>query len=223
MSRLAAILVYVLTAAFFAVFFLYPTTQTLGGAFFDVDGHWTFAYVKEVFKNPIYVEGLRNAFALAVTSTTAAFLLAMPLAWLGDRYEFAGKKLLSAQCCLRRWSCRRSWEPSASRRSSVRTGRSTPCCTTSAYSRQITPSIGSGSTGSGAWSRSTPSTFTRSCILTSRRRWLTSTPRWRKPPKTSAAPGSESSSRSRCRSSLPACLRAARLSSSGRLPNSACR
>ncbi len=96
MSRVAAILVYVLTAAFFAVFFLYPTTQTLGGAFLDVDGHFTFAYVKEVFKNPIYLEGLRNAFALAVTSTAAAFALSMPLAWLSDRFEFAGKKLLTA-------------------------------------------------------------------------------------------------------------------------------
>ena len=96
MSRFAAILVYVLTAAFFAVFFLYPTTQTLGGAFFDVDGHFTFAYVKEVFRNPIYVEGLRNAFLLAVTSTLAAFAISLPLAWLGDRFEFAGKKLLTA-------------------------------------------------------------------------------------------------------------------------------
>ncbi len=96
MSRLVAILVYVLTAAFFAVFFLYPTTQTLGGAFFDVDGHFTFAYIREVFRNPIYIEGLRNAFLLAVTSTAAAFALSMPLAWLGDRFEFVGKKLLTA-------------------------------------------------------------------------------------------------------------------------------
>ena len=96
MSRLTAILVYVFTAAFFAVFFLYPTTQTLGGAFFDVNEHFTFAYVREVFRNPIYVEGLRNAFLLAVMSTAAAFALSMPLAWLADRYEFAGKKLLSA-------------------------------------------------------------------------------------------------------------------------------
>ena len=96
MSRFAAILVYVLTAAFFAVFFLYPTTQTLGGAFFDLAGRFTFAYVREVFRNPIYVEGLRNAFLLAVASTAAAFALSLPLAWLGDRFEFAGKKLLAA-------------------------------------------------------------------------------------------------------------------------------
>ncbi len=96
MSRFVAILVYLLTAAFFAVFFLYPTTQTLGGAFFDLDGNFTVAYVKEVFRNPIYIEGLRNAFLLAVLSTAAAFALSMPLAWLGDRFEFAGKKLLTA-------------------------------------------------------------------------------------------------------------------------------
>ena len=32
MSRVLAVLVYVLTAAFFAVFFLYPVAQTLRGA-----------------------------------------------------------------------------------------------------------------------------------------------------------------------------------------------
>ena len=61
-----------------------------------MDGHFTFAYVREVFRNPVYVEGLRNAFLLAVTSTAAAFALAMPLAWLGDRFEFAGKQVLAA-------------------------------------------------------------------------------------------------------------------------------
>ena len=96
MSRFTAILVYVLTAAFFAVFFLYPTTQTLGGAFIDGNGHFTVAYVREVFRNPIYVEGLRNAFLLAVASTAAAFSLSVPLAWLADRFEFAGKRIFSA-------------------------------------------------------------------------------------------------------------------------------
>ena len=95
MNRVLAALVYALTAAFFAVFFVYPIVQTLRVAFF-VGHDFTFNYVVEVFRNPVYVEGLRNAFLLAVGSTLAAFTLAMPLAWLGDRYEFAGKKTLSA-------------------------------------------------------------------------------------------------------------------------------
>ena len=57
---------------------------------------FTLNYVAEVFRNPIYIEGLRNALFIAIGSTLASFALAMPLAWLGDRYDFAGKKTLSA-------------------------------------------------------------------------------------------------------------------------------
>jgi iron(III) transport system permease protein len=96
MSRPFSILVAALTAAFFALFFVYTIAQTLGGAFLDGNDHVTLAYVAEVFRDPIYVEGLRNAFLIGVASTAAAFILAMPLAWLGDRFDFAGKKILSA-------------------------------------------------------------------------------------------------------------------------------
>ena len=97
MSRPLAALVYALTAAVFAAFFLYPVVQTLRGAFFEpAGGRFTLLYVAEVFRSPIYLEGLRNAFALAVMSTAAAFGLALPLAWIGDRFEFLGKKALTS-------------------------------------------------------------------------------------------------------------------------------
>ena len=96
MSRLLSILVIVLTAAFFAAFFLYPVVQTLRGAFVVEGSRFTLLYVREVFRNPIYVEGLRNALLLAVASTAAAFVLSVPLAWLADRFDFSGKKILSA-------------------------------------------------------------------------------------------------------------------------------
>lgn len=96
MSRTLSILVAAVTAALFAAFLVYPIGQTLRGAFFDANDQWTFAYVAEVFRNPIYVEGLRNAFLMGVASTAAAFFLALPLAWLGDRFDFAGKKVLAA-------------------------------------------------------------------------------------------------------------------------------
>jgi iron(III) transport system permease protein len=96
MSRSLSVFVAALTAAFFALFFVYPLTQTLRGAFFDAEDHLTLLYVAEVFRNPIYLVGLRNAFLLGVASTAAAFALAVPLAWLGDRFDFAGKKTLSA-------------------------------------------------------------------------------------------------------------------------------
>ena len=94
MSRLFALGVYLLTAAFFLVFFVYPIGQTLQVAFVS-DHRPTLVFVREVFRNPIYVEGLWNSLLLAVGSTAAAFALAMPLAWLGDRYDFAGKKTLT--------------------------------------------------------------------------------------------------------------------------------
>lgn len=95
MSRPLSIFIYTLTAAFFVVFFLYPIAQTLGGAFLGLDGRFTLRYVAEIFRNPIYVEGLRNAAGVALASTAAALVLAMPLAWLGDRFDFAGKRFLT--------------------------------------------------------------------------------------------------------------------------------
>ncbi len=92
-------LAYSLTAfvgLFFAVFFLYPAVVVLKEAFY-VDGQgFTFSFVGEVFKNPVYTEGLWNAFALGITSTVAAMGIALPLAMIGHRYLFPFKKSLSA-------------------------------------------------------------------------------------------------------------------------------
>ena len=95
MSKTFSWLVYALTAAFFACFFVWPIGTVLGGAFFDADRKFTFDFVGEVFRNRIYLEGLRNAFLLAVGSTTAALAIALPLAFVADRFEFPGKKLLT--------------------------------------------------------------------------------------------------------------------------------
>ena len=81
---------------FFAAFFLFPITQVLHGGVFDRDGHFTFLYLAEVFRNPLYLEGLLNAFLIAICSTGTAVLIALPLAWLADRYDFPGKKILAA-------------------------------------------------------------------------------------------------------------------------------
>jgi iron(III) transport system permease protein len=99
MSKSFAWLVYLLTGAFFACFFVWPIGEIVlgrGGAFFDADGHFTFAFVAEVFRNRIYLEGLRNAFLLGLASTVATIAVALPLAWAADRFEFPGKKVLSA-------------------------------------------------------------------------------------------------------------------------------
>lgn len=92
-------LAYSLTAfvgLFFAVFFLYPAVVVLKEAFYIEGQGFTLSFVGEVFKNPVYTEGLWNAFALGVTSTVTSIIIAFPLALIGHRYLFPFKKSLSA-------------------------------------------------------------------------------------------------------------------------------
>ena len=96
MSKPFAIGVFALTGLFFAAFFGWPIIQILQGGFTDANGDLTLAYVFEIFTDPIYLEGLRNAFVLAVFSTLLTFLIAVPLAFVSDRFLFPGKQLLSA-------------------------------------------------------------------------------------------------------------------------------
>ena len=95
MSRRLAIVTYLLTAVFFALFFLYPIATTLKEAFVP-DGKFSLEYFRHIFSDRIYLEGLRNAFALAVMSTLACFIIAMPLALLSDRFQYPGKALLGS-------------------------------------------------------------------------------------------------------------------------------
>ena len=94
MTKQFAIGTFAIMVAFFACFFIWPIFQILQGGFFDQDGNFTLAFFIEVFQNPIYLEGLLNAFLLAILSTALSLLLALPLAFVFDRFAFPGKKLL---------------------------------------------------------------------------------------------------------------------------------
>ncbi|MGI8602262.1 MAG: ABC transporter permease [Verrucomicrobiales bacterium] len=96
MTRTKALLVYVATVAFLAVFMIYPILHVLKEAFISDERGFNIDFLWEVFANPIYVEGLRNSFVMAIFSTLLAFAIAMPLAWLSDRYIFPGKMLLTS-------------------------------------------------------------------------------------------------------------------------------
>lgn len=96
MSRPVSIFVFALTGIFFFFFFAWPIGETIRGAFFTADHHFTLLYITEVFRNPIYLEGLVNALLLALCSTAATILIALPLAFLTDRYLFPGRSFLSA-------------------------------------------------------------------------------------------------------------------------------
>ncbi len=95
MSKLISTLIISLCGLFFFFFFFWPLGETLRGAFQSDDGTLTFDYVSEVFRNPIYREGMLNALLLGLASTVATFLLAVPLAFVADRFLFPGKALLT--------------------------------------------------------------------------------------------------------------------------------
>jgi iron(III) transport system permease protein len=95
MSKPIAYIVFITTAIFFALFFLWPILTTVQHAFVD-DGHLTFDFVGHIFTDPLYIEGLFNAFLIATWSTLAALCIAMPLALVSNRYIFPGKALLGS-------------------------------------------------------------------------------------------------------------------------------
>jgi iron(III) transport system permease protein len=99
MPKPLAIVLYAFMIAFFGAFFVWPIWQVLRGGFIDAEG-FTLVYIIEVFRNPIYLEGLRNAFGVAVFSTLGALLIAVPLAFIADRYEFPFKKLFMGAALL---------------------------------------------------------------------------------------------------------------------------
>ena len=94
MSKPFARLVFGLTAVFFAAFFLWPILQILRGGFVDSNGRFTFAFVTALLADPTYLAGLGNSLLLAVTSTVLALAVAVPLAFVADRFRFPGQNLL---------------------------------------------------------------------------------------------------------------------------------
>ncbi len=96
MSKTFARIVFGFTAAFFGVFFLWPISQILKGGFLNADGHLTLSYLTALLADPTYRDGLINSFLIACATTTLALLIALPLAFISDRFVFPGKSLLGS-------------------------------------------------------------------------------------------------------------------------------
>ena len=96
MSQNFARLVFASTLLFFCAFLLWPVLQILKGGFIDADGRLTFAYLGAVLSDPIYLGGLANSFRLALTTTGLALLVALPLAFVSDRYLFPARGFLGS-------------------------------------------------------------------------------------------------------------------------------
>jgi iron(III) transport system permease protein len=87
---------YAVILTFFATFLILPVAIAVRGAFVDQTGSLTFAYLAEVFYNPIYVEGFLNTLRIAIASTVVAFIFAAPLASINQRFDFPGKSAFPA-------------------------------------------------------------------------------------------------------------------------------
>jgi iron(III) transport system permease protein len=98
MKRGTAITISIIVSLLFAVFFIYPAgmivKQAFEGTRSDGSHFWTLDFFASIFRNPIYREGLWNAFLLGFASTFATLCLAFPLALITHRYDFFGRKIL---------------------------------------------------------------------------------------------------------------------------------
>lgn len=95
MSRLFSLLVFAAMAAFFGCFFAYPIWSATKIAFLTPEHQFTMEFVGEVFRNPLYREGLFNSFIIAFWTLAGSLLVALPLAVLFVRYDFPFKTLLN--------------------------------------------------------------------------------------------------------------------------------
>ncbi len=96
MSRNFARGVFLFTLTLFAVFFFWPILQILKGGFVDADNKFTLAYISVLLHDPVYTGALSNSFLLALAATALAVAIALPLAFISDRFVFPGKALLSS-------------------------------------------------------------------------------------------------------------------------------
>lgn len=96
MSKRFARIVFALTAVFFAAFFVWPILQILKGGFIDADGRFTLSYLTALLSDPLYLSGLTNSLLIACATTALTFLIALPLAFISDRFLFPGKSLLGS-------------------------------------------------------------------------------------------------------------------------------
>ena len=79
---------------FFILFFFYPLGYVFERALWPKT-HFTLVFVSSVLSNPTVRAGFGNSLALAAVTTTAAFLLCLPLAFVAARRAFAGRDLLA--------------------------------------------------------------------------------------------------------------------------------
>ena len=96
MNKGLAATIYGFTIVFFGLFFVYPICHTVKEAFVTPEDTFTLVYIAEIFKNPIYVEGLINSFYMGLFTTLLSLLIALPLALMANHWDFKGKEVLNS-------------------------------------------------------------------------------------------------------------------------------
>ena len=82
-------------AAFLGAFLFYPASHLLRQAF-GTSGEWTLRHFGSLLASPLSREALMNSLAVATATTLGCSMLAVPLAHVFTRWEFAGRGLLSS-------------------------------------------------------------------------------------------------------------------------------
>lgn len=95
MRQSTAWLIFGVVTLVYFLFFIIPLGSVITGGFF-VEGHFTLDYITGVFINPIYREGLCNSVLIGLGTTILATVIALPLAWIANRFKFPGKVTLTA-------------------------------------------------------------------------------------------------------------------------------
>ncbi|MGF1634430.1 MAG: ABC transporter permease [Phycisphaerae bacterium] len=80
---------------FFAVFLVWPIVNVVWQGFATADGQFTLEYVQLIFTNPVLVDGLVNATLIGLFTTALCVLIAMPLAMISTKFDFAGRSLFT--------------------------------------------------------------------------------------------------------------------------------
>ncbi|MFP4145752.1 MAG: ABC transporter permease [Phycisphaeraceae bacterium] len=87
---------FALLLALLGVFLIWPILLTVRGGFVEPEGGFTLDYLILVFRDPLLLESMMNSLMIAVCTTVASLLLAMPLAVLAANYRFPGRTLATS-------------------------------------------------------------------------------------------------------------------------------
>jgi iron(III) transport system permease protein len=103
MRRIIPALLFVLIVALFAVCLIWPIWQTVQVGFFGVPAtgsmgpaqHFTLQFVTAIFRDQQLRRGLYHSTFIAIAVTSLCAIISLPLAVLGNRYDFFGKTAVS--------------------------------------------------------------------------------------------------------------------------------